>query len=510
MIITGSTVTGNVNLIEIVSLTQFKVSPAIYLPSGTNITATKVATLGSITIVNGGSGYLTPPQITISGGGATIDALVTCTVVGGAIDTVTVVNPGYNYTSLPDLAIEVAGDNNAVLVPVLTATSTTNVTATAGVNTSQITLAYKTDPNTNGTISATTVTTNWITISTTANLYVGNTIVFSGTAFGNLVSGTTYYIATVGSGQIKVATTYANAIAGTAFTLATAVGAMTFAANSFNFGTPITATAFGSKTGTGPYSVTLNFGSTTAPQTGKYYKVQGNVNPIYNGFFLCTASSTTSITLTYPNDPGVYGAGTTTISKELTIGTNVATGISKPFNNVDATTVRLGYAAGTQGQVTTRISTCRATGHDFLDIGTGNQAETNYPGIPTQDPIPANETVDSGGGRVFYTSTDQDGNFRVGDLFSVEQATGSATLNADAFNLSGLQELQLGEIALGSSNTSIQEFSTDGTFAANSDFVVPTQKAISYAMKTILQHVVRLIRYVLDPLYRKVLVKILY
>jgi hypothetical protein len=135
-------------------------------------------------------------------------------------------------------------------------------------------------------------------------------------------------------------------------------------------------------------------------------------------------------------------------------------------------------AHGTAITMRIRFSQVRLTGHDFLDIGTGNQTETNYPGIPTQDPIPANETVDSGGGRVFYTSTDQDGNFRVGDLFSVEQATGSATLNADAFNLSGLQELQLGEIALGSSNTSISEFSTDGTFAANSDFVVPTQKAI--------------------------------
>jgi len=135
-------------------------------------------------------------------------------------------------------------------------------------------------------------------------------------------------------------------------------------------------------------------------------------------------------------------------------------------------------AHGTAITMRIRFSQVRLTGHDFLEIGTGNQAETNYPGTPLYDPIPANETVDSGGGRVFYTSTDQDGNFRVGDLFTVEQATGSATLNADAFNLSGLQELQLGEIALGSSNTSISEFSTDGTFAANSDSVVPTQKAI--------------------------------
>ena len=79
---------------------------------------------------------------------------------------------------------------------------------------------------------------------------------------------------------------------------------------------------------------------------------------------------------------------------------------------------------------------------------------------------------------MFYTSTDQDGNFRVGELFSIEQATGIATLDADAFNISGLQELQLGAISLGGTNATITEFSVDGTFTANSDNIVPTQKAI--------------------------------
>jgi len=125
-----------------------------------------------------------------------------------------------------------------------------------------------------------------------------------------------------------------------------------------------------------------------------------------------------------------------------------------------------------------RYSQVRLTGHDFLDIGTGNFTNTNYPGIPLQDPQPNNETVESNGGRVFFTSTDQDGNFRVGDLFSVEQATGIASLNADAFNISGLQELQLGDLALGGTSASINEFSTDGTMSANSDAIVPTQRAI--------------------------------
>jgi hypothetical protein len=125
-----------------------------------------------------------------------------------------------------------------------------------------------------------------------------------------------------------------------------------------------------------------------------------------------------------------------------------------------------------------RFSQARMTGHDFLDIGTGNFAETNYPDTPTQNTVPANETVEAGGGRVFFTTTDQDGNFRVGDLFSVEQATGIATLNADAFNISGLQELSLGEFTLGGGSATITEFSTDPFFTANSDSVIPTQRAI--------------------------------
>ena len=125
-----------------------------------------------------------------------------------------------------------------------------------------------------------------------------------------------------------------------------------------------------------------------------------------------------------------------------------------------------------------RFSQVRLTGHDFLDIGTGGFTSTNYPNIPLQQPDQDNETVDSNGGRVFFTATDQDGNFRVGDLFSIEQSTGVATLNADAFNIAGLQELSLGEVTLGGNSATVNEFSTDPFFTANSDTVVPTQRAV--------------------------------
>jgi hypothetical protein len=125
-----------------------------------------------------------------------------------------------------------------------------------------------------------------------------------------------------------------------------------------------------------------------------------------------------------------------------------------------------------------RFSQVRLTGHDFLDIGTGGFADTNYPGVPLNVPSQVKETSDFNGGRVFFTATDQDGNFRVGDLFSIEQSTGVATLNADAFNIAGLQELSLGEVTLGGNSASVTEFSTDPFFTANSDNVVPTQRAI--------------------------------
>jgi hypothetical protein len=133
---------------------------------------------------------------------------------------------------------------------------------------------------------------------------------------------------------------------------------------------------------------------------------------------------------------------------------------------------------GTSIEMRLRYSQVRLTGHDFLDIGTGSFIDTNYPNAPLQMPIPANEAVESGGGRVFFTSTDQDGNFRVGDLFAIEQSTGIATLNADAFNISGLQELNLGNVTLGGGSATITEFSTDPFFTADSDNVVPTQRAI--------------------------------
>ena len=136
-------------------------------------------------------------------------------------------------------------------------------------------------------------------------------------------------------------------------------------------------------------------------------------------------------------------------------------------------------AAGVTINCRKRFSTVRLTGHDFLKVGTGDKTTTNWPGQPTQAPSQADQIISTptDPGRVYYVATDELGNFYVGDYFKVDQATGNVTLDASAFNLQGLQTLQLGAIG-GLIGASINEFSTDGDMVQNSDVKVPTQAAI--------------------------------
>jgi len=143
----------------------------------------------------------------------------------------------------------------------------------------------------------------------------------------------------------------------------------------------------------------------------------------------------------------------------------------------ESVTTGRAIAENEEGDFTTDFSNVRLTGHDFLDIGTGDFVTTNYPGTPSQPADQTDEVEELNGGRVYFSSTDQDGDFRVGDLFRIQQATGVATLNADAFDLSGLSELQLGSIGAELGAT-INEFSTDETLSNDSNTAVPTERAV--------------------------------
>ena len=121
----------------------------------------------------------------------------------------------------------------------------------------------------------------------------------------------------------------------------------------------------------------------------------------------------------------------------------------------------------------------RATGHDFLNIGWGNYIDSNYPnnvyGAPSGRPDfaadQASEAVEVGSGRTFYASTDQDGNFRVGPFFRVNQGDGSVELNAN-IGLTNVDSLKF------TKGTSIDEFSTARKMQGQSDDAVPTESTI--------------------------------
>ena len=63
--------------------------------------------------------------------------------------------------------------------------------------------------------------------------------------------------------------------------------------------------------------------------------------------------------------------------------------------------------------------------HNFMYIGSGKDF-TNDTSLANQ----ANEVVETNGGRVFYSSTDQKGDFRVGEVFLVDQETGNVNFQS--------------------------------------------------------------------------------
>jgi hypothetical protein len=333
-----------------------------------------------------------------------------------------------------------------------------------------------------GNITATTVTTNLITADNTSNLVANQPIVFSGTSSGGITVGTYYYVVSgsITSTQFQVSLT-AGGSAITLSTTALSTGTMTYAAG------PII-------TQTDPSHINT---AATAPRIGN-----GALgNPSFSNRGTANTTATTSVTGdgygdlyqvgTFINVSGLYQAPTAGANVQFSSISNTWYKLVQVNNllgtpgNYTATfqinpglTTLLSPANGTTIQTNLLYSQVRLTGHDFLYIGTGNVSQTNYPNVNPTTAISANQELQTGGGRTFFTSTDQDGNFNVGNLFGVQQSTGTATLNASAFNLAGLQSLTLGNLSLGTGSATITQFSTDPYFTANSDSIVPTQKAI--------------------------------
>lgn len=142
-------------------------------------------------------------------------------------------------------------------------------------------------------------------------------------------------------------------------------------------------------------------------------------------------------------------------------------------NNVPTLKAGLNAAAG--ADLTVQISVMRATGHDLVDIGTGSFADSNIPaniyGAPANAKDQSKEVQEIGKGRVFYATTDQDGNVRFGKFFRVDQGTGTVTFSASIAlsNLSGIGFKR---------GVTVSEFSTDDTMSNNATDTVSTQSAV--------------------------------
>ena len=155
---------------------------------------------------------------------------------------------------------------------------------------------------------------------------------------------------------------------------------------------------------------------------------------------------------------------------------DITPALTKSFASYpDKPTMRAGAPANTLARITVGISTLRVTGHDLLDIGTGSYQTSSYPReIYGQPEIPASqprEVVEEGKGRVFYVTTDQDGNFRVGEYFKVDQGTGTVTFSA-SIALSNLDGIGFKR------GVAVSEFSTDDAMTDNASDTVPTESAV--------------------------------
>jgi len=125
---------------------------------------------------------------------------------------------------------------------------------------------------------------------------------------------------------------------------------------------------------------------------------------------------------------GPPGAGSTATGTAVLIPTYYAVRESTPVVSGICTitiTENLPYSVGVGTEVPFfKQSRVLASGHSMEYIGTGTNIDSAFPqagGVPIQE----NETDMRNGGLVVYTSTDQAGNFRIGDGVVVDQLTGT-------------------------------------------------------------------------------------
>ena len=122
---------------------------------------------------------------------------------------------------------------------------------------------------------------------------------------------------------------------------------------------------------------------------------------------------------------------------------------------------------------------------EYVGSGVTYNALPKYGGVP----IRTREIVEFAPGRVFYSTVDNIGNLKIGDFFSVNQLTGEVTIDANSFNLSGLNAIgpfRRNGVAVGvilqevSNNTTL--LNSQGLFGEDT---TPTQYAVKEYVQAI-------------------------
>jgi hypothetical protein len=152
------------------------------------------------------------------------------------------------------------------------------------------------------------------------------------------------------------------------------------------------------------------------------------------------------------------------------------------FGGVAELTLFPGVLAVEQGTLGSmqNVSTVSTAGHAFEYVGAG----ITYNALPFfgGSPISENEFVETNTGKVFVTSTDQIGNFRVGNFFAVNALTGAITINANEINLTGISSIgpfQRFGIPVGVELKEVSDSTNLIASTGNADAnTVPTQNAV--------------------------------
>jgi hypothetical protein len=156
----------------------------------------------------------------------------------------------------------------------------------------------------------------------------------------------------------------------------------------------------------------------------------------------------------YRNPPSIHftgGPGITTASAQATMAPIYYTIESATLPRAGISTIILNTNLNNNVSVGTtvyfsRLSLQIASSHSFEWVGAGNEILKAKPGLGGVV-IQENEIVKIDGGEIVYTSTDQAGNFKIGDGVTVNQLTG--TVSGRAFNQSLLNTVTPLIIALG-------------------------------------------------------------